>query len=238
MQKTALLGLIILIASCKKQVSDLSGNVDPIKEKVLSLDSYQGLIGLKKGEVKSLLGFLDHASVADNKLIADKIKSLSAGYDQGAPKTEGAERPTIVTDDPEMLQIITVNNSNYTSADGFLELSPFGFNYNWTVLKQITGFYKVLSKENCQVIDLGAGHDQDSRYSIYSITHMSSYIGGYAPGISWTENYNHQEYNIGGFHAYLSTGGILAALGFNLERSSDMYVNVSWIYASGGTKAF
>lgn len=238
MQKTALLGFIILIASCKKQASDLSVATDPIKAKVLTLDSYQGFAALKNGEIKSLLNFLDHASVADHKLIADKIKTLSADFDQAPSSIRGAERPTIVTDDPVELQTIPGNNSNYGGGDGFTELDPLGFKYNWAVLKQITGFYKVFSKEHCMVSDDGNTHPDDSRYPIYSITHMSSYIGGYAPGITWTENYNHQEYNHGGYHAYLSTTGILAALGFNLERGSDIYVNVSLAYATQGQRIF
>jgi len=234
MQKTVLLGLIILIASCKKQASDLSGSIDPIKAKVLSLDSYQGLIGLKKGEIKSLLSFLDHASADDNKLITDKIKSLSAGYDRGAPQIKGPERPTIVTDVPELMQTVLVDNFNYTGIDGFIEAVPIGFNYNWAVLEQISGSYKVFSKENILISDLGIDHDQRSRYQIYNLTHLGSFIGGLAPGISWTENYNHQEWNPGGFYVNLATGGVLSGLGLNLDRYSILYVNISMIYSTSG----
>lgn len=234
MQKTLLLGLIILIASCKKQASDLSSHVDPIKAKVLSLDTYEGLVGLQKGEVKSLLNFLDHASPEDVKLITDKIKSLSANRDQGAPTVKGAERPTIVTDDPALMQTVLVDNTNYNgfSGDGFIEAVPIGVNFNWAILKQVSGSYKVFSKENFLLNDEGYEYNAGSRYTVYSFTHMGSFIGGNAPGISWSEYYNYDTWNPGGVYVNLSTAGTLSGLGYNVDRYSVLYVNISLAYSS------
>ena len=99
----------------------------------------------------------------------------------------------------------------------------------------MTNIYRVVSKEQVQVADQGPTREPGSRYPIQSLTHMSSYILGFAPGISWVENNHEEVFNLGGYNVALITGGILSAIGFNREITATQYANMSMAYATGGS---
>jgi len=194
---------------------------------------------MTKEEVKSLINFLDTCSTANRQQVYKKIKGLSSKQEKSQTSTSSTKETaqlSTLDEEPSISELMDVqevmqSEDQYAStewASGYY--APF--NYNWTVARNLIGLYTVMSKEFFDLADHGSWYDISVRYTIEKLEHKSSYILGYAPGISWQEN-NYSQY-AGIYHAYLSTGGVLSALGINTEKSSSRYVHAETIYTTQG----
>lgn len=127
------------------------------------------------------------------------------------------------SDEGELMAVVDFNE-NYGSmqyVDNFIFTSRIRFDYNWAAAKQVTGIYYIEAKDRFEVVDLSANQPISSRYSIQFLTHLSSYIVGFAPTIDWEETSNTNYYNPGGFFAHLGVTRNLVYLGIHAQHEGD-----------------
>lgn len=234
MKKIVFLFVFAPFFSCKKNVSNASADADPLKL-VLSKNSLAELNSMSKEEIKSVVSYLDNCSMESMQLIFEKIKAL--GVQQSTHENArvlSPEQPT--TEELRQLYVMPADEDPAPSITYYPSSSFVMFDYNWTVAKQIWDFYRIESKEYFQCGDKGDFY-WPSQYEIETCYHKSSYISGFAPGISYQENGSTVFYNPGGYHAFFGTSGILNALGINSGVSSSRYVHAGVAFKTQGAQS-
>lgn len=237
--KLAVFTCMAFLGSCSKENQLRPEQLinESIHEKVLGLKTIGELNAFDSSDVRKLISYLDKSVEPERIDVLNKIQKLQAAEPlitsaKTVATTLDEEPPTIA----ELMQVSPFSgNMDYYSESNYIPAGPWGLDidYRWTVGYQATYIYIIKASDKFQLADQGPTRDLQGRYPIQNLVHQSSFISGFAPGVSWIEIGNNNIFNPGGYWSFLFTAGTINALGINAEISSGRYVNTGLVVQGG-----
>lgn len=247
MKKYICLPVFIAMMACnKKDVSLLSPQSESsIRDEVLNMTSHTQLTDLSYDKNVELIRYLDHASGQEVNAIFEKMKSLNRSkklaieeklaksQEPGALSSD--ELNSLVDNDPYEPHHADRIDDVYVSGPGWGEFGPdVNYRYVWTMAYSILYIYSIQSSDLFELQNMGSSLPINSRYQIRALSHVTSYIEGFSPGLTWQDTGS--EHIKGLYFAHLRTFGMLSQMGINIPKEGKRYVNAGVVYGTNGAQ--
>jgi len=241
MKKVTLCFLVSLCLACTKENENINPTPDQPEVNTSLLSAIApdyNVDNPTEKDVLSVLHFLDTASATNKRNLyvelnndkkiktAQKREKTNARMDATADEYSAAEMAS------SMQPIANQDYDPQAWIDDVYHPGHMEVLYNWTALESPIAPFLVISTERLDVADNGPTEPVASKYFIIDLQHTTSFITGYAPGITWTEA-GASTYHAS-FTGYIHIQGTLSCLGLNFYRSSDRYFNSGYVITYNG----